>query len=116
MSGATGILVIMHRSALPPRLVVLKVLIYHLVVNQNSRRFIRRSQGLHMTWHAALLSIIGGIAALIAAVCWFWSSRIEVPANQDTFIDALQRIGYWNNKAALAACVAALFQGASLIL
>jgi hypothetical protein len=49
-------------------------------------------------------------------VCWFWSSRIEVPANQDTFIDALQRIGYWNNKAALAACVAALFQGASLIL
>jgi hypothetical protein len=53
-----------------------------------------------MTWHAALLSIIGGIAALIAAVCWFWSSRIEVPANQDTFIDALQRIGYWNNKAA----------------
>jgi hypothetical protein len=71
---------------------------------------------LHMTWHAALLSIIGGIAALIAAVCWFWSSRIEVPANQDTFIDVLQRIGYWNNKAALAACVAALFQGASLIL
>jgi len=39
-----------------------------------------------MTWHAALLSIIGGIAALIASVCWFWSSRIEVPANQDTFI------------------------------
>jgi hypothetical protein len=65
---------------------------------------------------AALFSILGGIAALIAAVCWFWSSRIEVPANQDTFIDVLQRIGYWNNKAALAACVAALLQGASLLL
>jgi hypothetical protein len=69
-----------------------------------------------MTLYAALFSILGGIAALIAAVCWFWSSRIEVPANQDTFIDVLQRIGYWNNKAALAACVAALLQGASLLL
>jgi hypothetical protein len=69
-----------------------------------------------MTLHAALFNILGGIAALIAAVCWFWSSRIEVPANQDTFIDVLQRIGYWNNKAALAACVAALLQGASLLL
>lgn len=35
---------------------------------------------------------LGAVAALLAAILWFWGSRIVVPDNIDTFISVLQRI------------------------
>jgi hypothetical protein len=54
---------------------------------------------------------IGGIGALTsfaAGVFWLWASVIVVPANIDTFIGVLQRIGRINAYGAWCACAAAL--------
>jgi hypothetical protein len=39
--------------------------------------------------------------ALIAAILWFVSARIEVPDNIDTIVRRLQRIGFWNGWASV---------------
>ena len=51
---------------------------------------------------------------MIAAACWFYSARIEVPNNIDTIVGELQRIG--NGWAAGASCAAALLLGAGALL
>jgi hypothetical protein len=58
--------------------------------------------------------VIGAAVALIAAACWFYSARIEVPNNIDTIVGELQRIG--NGWAAGASCAAALLLGAGALL
>jgi len=68
-----------------------------------------------MTAHY-LFNVIGAVAALIAAVCWFYSARIEMPDNIDTFIGELRRIGYWNGWAASASYIAAIFLGFGALL
>ena len=51
---------------------------------------------------------IGAVAALVAAVFWLWASLVSVPADMDTFIGELQRASRLNAKGAAAAFVAAL--------
>jgi hypothetical protein len=58
---------------------------------------------------------IGALAALAAAGLWFWASLIEVPNNQDTFIEQLQRISRLNAYAAAAAGVAAICAALALV-
>ena len=60
--------------------------------------------------------MIGAAVALIAAACWFYSARIEVPNNIDTIVGELQRIGYWNGLAAGASRIAALLLGVGALL
>ena len=38
-----------------------------------------------------IVSGIGAVAVLVAAVFWFWASKVEVPNNIDTFIDVLKK-------------------------
>lgn len=54
--------------------------------------------------------VLGGVAA---AAFWLWSALVVVPDNQDTFIDALQKIGRLNAIGAAGASIAAI---AALIL
>ncbi len=58
---------------------------------------------------------IGALAALAAAGLWFWASLIEVPNNQDTFIEQLQRISRLSAYAAAAAGVAAICAALALV-
>ena len=51
---------------------------------------------------------IGVISSVVAAVFWFYASRIKVPDNQDAFIGELQRISRLNARAAMAFGIAAL--------
>ena len=51
---------------------------------------------------------IGTVAALVAALFWFWSSMITVPDNINTFIGKLQKISRLSAYAAMAAGVAAI--------
>jgi hypothetical protein len=51
---------------------------------------------------------IGVISSAVAAVLWFYVSRIKVPDNQDAFIGELQRISRLNARAAMAFGIAAL--------
>jgi hypothetical protein len=60
---------------------------------------------------ARVVSLIGTIASLFAAVFWLHSSLIEVPDNIDTIVGELQRISRWGSYAAWAAFVAALCAG-----
>ncbi|WP_155625988.1 hypothetical protein [Burkholderia vietnamiensis] len=87
---------------------------------------------------AHLLNIVSAIAAFVAAVLWFWSTRVEVehvdpPADENGLIPgsvALQSASgklvnpfatgleqaRWNRWAALAASAAALCQGLATLL
>ena len=56
------------------------------------------------------------VAAIVAAVLWFVSSRIKVPNDIDTIVGQLQRIGRWNSRAALASCIAAALGAIELII
>ena len=51
---------------------------------------------------------VGVIAGVVAGILAIWASRIKVPNNIDTFIDALRRAGQLNSYAAIAAAFAAL--------
>jgi len=51
---------------------------------------------------------MGAISSAVAALLWFYASRIKVPDNQDAFIGELQRISRWNARAAMAFGIAAL--------
>ena len=51
---------------------------------------------------------LGVVAGVVAGMLAIWASRIRVPDNIDTFIDALQRAGQLNSFAAIAAAVSAL--------
>lgn len=56
--------------------------------------------------------VVGAIAAsasLVAAYFWISAAYVEIPANQDTFIEALQRIGELSGDGAMAGGVAAIF-------
>jgi hypothetical protein len=53
--------------------------------------------------------VVLALMALIAAILWFISARIEVPHNIDTIVRRLQRIGFWNGWASVFSCIAALF-------
>ena len=55
-----------------------------------------------------IVSGIGAVAVLVAAVFWFWASKVEVPNNIDTFIDVLKKISRLNANAALTAMVGAI--------
>ena len=61
-------------------------------------------------------NVIGTIAALIAAACWLYSARIEVPNNIDTIVGELQRISEWSGWAAVASGLAAIFLGVGAFL
>lgn len=54
-----------------------------------------------------ILDVVIVLAAMTAAVFWFWASTITVPDNIDTFVNVLQRIGRLNALAAASAGVAA---------
>jgi hypothetical protein len=61
------------------------------------------------------LALMSKVFGVIAAVMWFASAAlwaqaasIYIPANQDTFIDEIQRAGRWNSRAAVTACLAAM--------
>ena len=41
--------------------------------------------------------VVLALMALIAAILWFVSARIEVPDNIDTIVRRLQRIGFWKD-------------------
>jgi hypothetical protein len=53
--------------------------------------------------------VVLALMALIAAILWFISARIEVPDNIDTIVRRLRRIGFWNGWASVFSCIAALF-------
>jgi hypothetical protein len=55
-----------------------------------------------------VVTSIGLVASLAAAIFWLWGSLISVPDNIDTMVGELQRIGRVNAWAALAALVAAV--------
>lgn len=55
-----------------------------------------------------IVSGVGAVAALFAAVLWFYASIIQVPDNIDTFIAALQRVSRVNAYGAMFATVAAV--------
>jgi hypothetical protein len=61
-----------------------------------------------MTIIDKVVNLAGLLASLAAAALWLWGSLIEVPANIDTIVGELQRIGRINAWAAVAALVAAL--------
>jgi hypothetical protein len=54
-----------------------------------------------------VVTLIGLVASLAAAVLWLWGSLIEVPDDIDTIVGELQRIGQVSAWAAMAALVAA---------
>jgi hypothetical protein len=54
-----------------------------------------------------VVTLIGLVASLTAAVLWLWGSLIEVPDDIDAIVGELQRIGQVNAWAAMAALVAA---------
>jgi hypothetical protein len=55
-----------------------------------------------------ILGGIGAASSLLAAAFWLRSAVIDVPDNIDTIVRELQRIGWWNSAAALAAVVASI--------
>lgn len=55
-----------------------------------------------------IIGIIGTIALVLAAICWWKAASIDVPDNIDIFIGELQRAARWNAWAARAAVVGAL--------
>lgn len=61
-----------------------------------------------MTLLDKIVSSVGLISSLVAAVFWLWASLVKVPDNIDTFVHKLQRIGGLNAIAAGSACFAAL--------
>jgi hypothetical protein len=61
-----------------------------------------------------IVRIIAAAAAFVAAVLWLNASLIDVPDNLDTIVGELQRMGWWNARAAFASFVAA-FCGAYLL-
>jgi hypothetical protein len=60
------------------------------------------------------IRVLTAIAALIAAGLWLRSALIDVPDNIDTIVGELQRVGWWNSKAALASRAAALLGAVDL--
>lgn len=56
------------------------------------------------------LTIAIALFSLAAASFWFWSSLIEIPPNQDTFVSALQQASRFSSYAAGSAAVAAICQ------
>ena len=89
-------------------------MIADVVVRQADRQTSSRSRVISAThWFAATLHTVARVVlalmALIAAILWFISARIEVPDNIDTIVRRLQRIGFWNGWASVFSCIAALF-------
>lgn len=78
------------------------------------------------------LSIVAAIFAMAAAIFWFMSTIVRVPPNEKAdqngmvsasiqadgadVISTARRQNYWNRWGALAASIAALAQGISLLL
>jgi hypothetical protein len=56
-----------------------------------------------------VVTLIGLVASLAAAICWLWGSLISVPDNIDTIVGELQWIGFWAAMAALVAVVCAAY-------
>jgi hypothetical protein len=60
----------------------------------------------------ALMSKVFGVIAavmwLASAGLWAQAASIEIPYNQDTFMDEIRRAGRWNSRAAITACLAAV--------
>jgi hypothetical protein len=54
------------------------------------------------------IPLVGVTASLLAAALWLWGSLIDVLNNIDTIVGELQRIGWVNAWAAMAAVLAAL--------
>ncbi|MFY9958397.1 hypothetical protein [Bradyrhizobium sp.] len=46
-----------------------------------------------MTLLDKIVSSVGLLSSLVAAVFWLWASLVKVPDNIDTFVHKLQRIG-----------------------
>jgi len=83
--------------------------------------------------YAAAINALAAIAALIAAGLWWRSANVSVPAATDPTLDAegwgdaviqvgptdfiatIQLQGLWNQRAALAATVAALLQALAAV-
>jgi hypothetical protein len=87
-------------------------MIADVVVRQADRQTSSRSRVISAThWFAAdtVARVVLALMALIAAILWFVSARIEVPDNIDTIVRRLQRIGFWNGWASVFSCIAALF-------
>ncbi len=55
-----------------------------------------------------IVGTVGGIAAITAAVFWFWASSVPVPDDNDNFISVLQWVSRLNSYAAFATGVAAI--------
>ncbi len=55
-----------------------------------------------------IVGTVGGIAAITAAVFWFWASSVDVPNDIDKIIGALQWASQLNSYAAMTAGVAAV--------
>ncbi len=55
-----------------------------------------------------IVGTVGGIAAVTAAVFWFWASSVHVPDDIDNFISVLQWVSRLNSYAAFATGVAAV--------
>ena len=55
-----------------------------------------------------IVGTVGSSAAILAAVFWFWASRVHVPNDIDNIISVLQWVSLLNSFAALAASVAAI--------
>ena len=56
-----------------------------------------------------VVTLIGLVASLAAAIFWLWGLLISVPDNIDTIVGELQRIGLWAAMAALVAAVCAAY-------
>ncbi len=81
-----------------------------------------------MTILKAILNIFSAIAAIIAAFFWFKSTLVRIPYSEEAeetlaivkdnidLIATGDRQNIWNRYAALAASVAALTQGISLLI
>jgi hypothetical protein len=61
-----------------------------------------------MTLLDKIVSSLGLLASLAAAVFWLWASLLKVPDDIDTFVQELQRVGGLNAIAAGSACFAAI--------
>lgn len=55
-----------------------------------------------------VVRFVGIVAALLAAIFWFWASVVDVPEDLDTIVGALQRVSMLNAYGAMAAGVGAI--------
>ncbi|MEQ9813990.1 MAG: hypothetical protein RLO50_14515 [Azospirillaceae bacterium] len=56
----------------------------------------------------AIVTGVGALSALVAAVCWALSARVEIRDRVDLIVGDLQRAARWNSRGAGAAVVSAV--------